>query len=119
MRIEEPRELVNRIAAATACEPEQVFEVVRLAFQALHKTAFCDEKNVTAALMQCCWAFGDEACFHLSGLLEEARVGTDHELPWSEFMARFLPDAQRQLSPIIDEWQNDKTEDRRAFDNIG
>lgn len=116
MSNEQPEATLKRIAAATVCEPEQVREVVRLALQALHKTAFCDERNVTAALMQCCWAFGDEACFHLGGILEEARIATDPTLSWSEFMARFLSHAQNQLSPIIDEWRKDKTEDRKALD---
>lgn len=115
---EQPEALIKRIATATLCEPEQVREVVCLTLQALHKTAFCDEKNVTAALMQCCWAFGDEACFHLGGILEEARIGIRGDIPWSEFMARFLPHAQQQLSPIINEWQKDKTEDRRALDGL-
>jgi hypothetical protein len=114
---EQPETLLKRIAAATVCEPEQVREVVRLSLQALHKVAFCDEKNVTAAVMQCCWAFGDEACFHLTGILEEARIGTEG-LPWSEFMARFLPDTKHQLSPIIDAWVRDKSEDRKALDGI-
>lgn len=118
MSRERPEALLQRIAAATVCDPEQVREIVRLSLQALHKTAFCDEKNVTAALMECCWAFGDEACFHLAGILEEARVGTSGDIPWSEFMARFLPHAKHQLSPIIDEWVTDKTDDRKALDGI-
>jgi hypothetical protein len=118
MSREEPEAMLKRIAAATVCEPEQVREIVRLCLQALHKTAFCDEKNVTAALMECCWAFGDEACFHLGGILEEARIGTSGDKPWSEFMARFLPQAKHQLSPITDEWVKTKSADRKALDDI-
>jgi len=41
---EDRSEILNRIAATTACEPEQVREIVRLALEALHKIAFCDER---------------------------------------------------------------------------
>jgi hypothetical protein len=117
MALEPSSEIVNRIASQTVCEPEQVREIVRLAFEALHKIAFCDERNVTAALMECCWTFGEEACYHLGGILEEARVGTDPGIPWSEFFLRFYPDSPRQFRPIVEEWAKDRTKDRKALDD--
>jgi hypothetical protein len=113
---ESSKDILNRIASATVCEPEQVREVVRLAFETLHKIAFCDEKNVTAALVECYYTFGEGPCYHLSGILEEARIGTDSELPWSEFLARFSPQSWPQFGPIREQWAKNKTEDRKALD---
>jgi hypothetical protein len=114
---ESPQDILKRIAAATVCEPEQVREVVHLALEALHKIAVCDERNVTAALMESCWIFGDGACYHLGGILEEARIGGGSDLPWSEFFARFSPDTWHQFKPIFDQWMKDRTEARKSLDD--
>jgi len=116
MAIEESPEILKRIASETVCAPEQVCEIVRLALEALHKIAFCDETNVTAALMQCYYTFGEGACFHLGGILEEARIGSDSEIPWSEMLLRFCPESWNQFKPILGQWAKDRTEARKALD---
>ena len=90
---EDRSEILNRIAATTACEPEQVREIVRLALEALHKIAFCDERCLTGSLMECYWIFGEGACYHLGGILEEARIFHDSDIPYSEFLQRFAPNS--------------------------
>ena len=98
---EDRSEILNRIAATTACEPEQVREIVRLALEALHKIAFCDERCLTGSLMECYWIFGDGACYHLGGILEEARIFHDSDIRYSEFLQRFAPDSWQQFKPVI------------------
>lgn len=113
---ETPEETLNRIATTTVCAPEQVREVVRLALEALHRRAACDETNVTAALEGCYFTFGEGACYHLGGILEEARTGTDPELPWSEFFSRFSPGTWDQFQPIFDEWMKNRNDARKGHD---
>lgn len=117
MTKERPESTVNRIAEATACTPRQVRETVRLALEALHKVAFYELGNVTTAATECRWAFGGEACFHLVGILEQARIWKDSDLPWSEFSARFLHDIRAEVAPIMDEWGRDKSDERKAIDD--
>jgi hypothetical protein len=113
---EDPSEVLNRIAATTACEPEQVREVVRLALETLHKIAFCNEKSVTAALTECRWMFDEGACYHLGGILEEARRNCDPGTSWSEFFLRFSPGSWHQFRPVLEHWANERSEARKALD---
>ncbi len=113
---EDRSEILNRIAATTACEPEQVREIVRLALEALHKIAFCDERCLTGSLIECYWIFGDGACYHLGGILEEARIFHDSDIPYSEFLQRFSPDSWHQFKPVIAQWMKERSEARKAHD---
>jgi hypothetical protein len=69
-----PEKIIAEICQASDCSPEQMRIIVSIALRSLHKIAVCDERNVTAAIMECYWLFGDEACYHLGGILEEART---------------------------------------------
>jgi hypothetical protein len=76
------------------------------ALRGLHRASVTDHRSVTAAVMATYFEVGPEACYHLAGILEEARVSTDPELPWSETMNRFPP----QLKPygaVLRRWLED------------
>jgi hypothetical protein len=93
-------------------------DVVGMALEYLHKAAFCHEHNVTEALTQCMWCFGGKACFHLGGILEQERIGTSHEIPWSEFISRFAPDLGNRYGPIVQSWMSQRSEERKNLDAI-
>ena len=108
--------IVNQICAATRCSENQVIEVVGMVLEHLHKVAFCHEHNVTEAVMQCMWGFGGQACFHLGGILEQARIGTSGDIPWSEFILRFAPDLGEQYGPVVESWMSERSEERKSLD---
>lgn len=108
--------IVKEICAATGCSEKQVIEVVSMALEHLHRVAFCHEHNVTEAMMQSMWCFGGRACFHLGGILEQARIGTSNEIPWSELILRFAPDLGEQYGPVLDSWMSQRSENRKALD---
>jgi hypothetical protein len=111
-----PEPIVNQICAATGFNERQVREVVGMALEHLHKSAFCHEHNVTEAMRQSMWCFGGKACFHLGGILEQARIGTSGDIPWSEFMCRFAPDLGEQYGPVVESWMSDRSEGRKQMD---
>ncbi len=108
--------LFETVCQESGCPPEQVSKVATAALKVLHKIAYGDERNVTAALMQCYWMFGSEACYHLGGLLEEARIWTDSELSWSETLERLDPEL-KEYSAILDEWAALKSQERKLLDS--
>lgn len=95
---------IEAIAEEAGCTPQQAGRAVTAALRCLHHTAVTDQKSVTAAVMDARWLFGREACYHLAGLLEEARVETSPDIPWSEFMARFGPDL-KPFAAVLDKWR--------------
>ena len=95
---------------------EQLVQVATVVLKRLHKVSVCDEESTTAAIMDCMWSFGDEACYHLGGILEEARQHTGPEGdPWTETYLRFAPDLKR-FRPVLDGWMDDRTEARKRLD---
>jgi hypothetical protein len=108
--------IVNQICAAAGCSENQIIEAVSMALEHLHKVAFCHEHNVTEAITQCMWCFGGQACFHLGGILEQARIGTSNDIPWSEFILRFAPDLGKQFGPIVEKWMSQRSEERKNLD---
>lgn len=105
--------IIRQICAATGCNENQVIEVIGMALEYLHKVAFCHEKNVTEAMMKCMWGFGGQACFHLGGILEEARIGTSNDIPWSEFILRFSPDLDKRYGPVVESWMSQRSEEQK------
>ena len=86
---------VEEIASACGVSTQQVQEIVRQAFNYLHRTAFFREEKSTAAIMESYFQFGQEACFHLAGLFALDRDLSDDRNPdrvIDETMLRFDPD---------------------------
>jgi hypothetical protein len=108
--------IINQICEETGCSETQVIKVVGMALEHLHRVAFCHEHNVTEAMVQCMWGFGGQACFHLGGVLEQARTGTSGDIPWSEFILRFAPDLAEQYRPVVESWMSQRSEERRNLD---
>jgi hypothetical protein len=109
-------QIVNQICAETDCSETQVIKVVAMALEHLHRVAFCHEHNVTEAMVQCMRGFGGQACFHLGGVLEQARIGTSGDIPWSEFILRFAPDLTDEYGPKVESWMNQRSRERRNLD---
>jgi hypothetical protein len=113
-----PQQALDDICEATGCSREQVIDVVGRAFEALHKTAVCNEMSVTGAMGLCLDHFGSKACYHLVGLLEEARLCTRDEpdLPWSETYMRFAGQSWREFVPVVESWMQERSEERKLRD---
>ena len=94
-------------AEAIALEAGITASQVRIAatavLRALHRFAVVEPAGVTAALMEAHFPFGQEACYHFSGILEAQRLGCDPELPWSETTRRFAPNL-RAYHSVIEQW---------------
>jgi len=95
---------IAQIANDARCSEEQARRAITAALRSLHRTTVTDRRSVTAAIMECYWLFSPEACFHLAGILEETRVTTHPDLPWSETMERFAPHL-KPFSAILDKWR--------------
>ena len=108
--------ILDQICAQTGSTDDQVCEAVGAALEALHKIAYCNEENVTAAIMECAFIFGPRACYHLVGILEEARINTGPDLPWSETMNRFMPSEWKEFRPLIENWLKQRSEQRKLLD---
>ena len=109
--------ILREICEISGCSSEQVRTIVGLGLRTLHKVAVCHEWNVTAAIMECYWAFGEEACYHLGGILEEARRQGSSDIPWSEAYARFAPGNWDKFRPVLERWQDERSEARRILDD--
>jgi len=99
----------------TNSSPQQVQQIATAVLRELHRIAFCDERNVTAALIQCYLNFGKEACYHLGGLLEEQRINCNSGLPWSETLMRMDGD-WHEFKPLLEQWLDGRTETRILLD---
>ena len=108
--------ILDQISTQTGSTGDQVCEAVGAALEALHKIAFCDEDSVTGAIRECAFIFGSRACYHLVGILEEARINTDPELPWSETMNRFMPSEWKKFQPLMENWLDQDCEQRKLLD---
>jgi hypothetical protein len=108
--------LLREICEISGCSTEQVRTIVGLGLRALHKVAVCHEWNVTGAMMECYWAFGEEACYHFGGILEEARRQGRAD-SWSETYARFAPGSWDKFRPVLEGWQGERSEARRLLDD--
>jgi len=112
-----PREqIIDRVARETGYSPTVVQRVMTEGLQALHRTAFCEAEGVSAALLDCYFSFGPQAAYHLGGILEEARVGCDPDLPWSETFLRIDSAACNRYSMYIREWLSQRSQQRKALD---
>lgn len=74
------------------------------ALRGLHHAAVSDLRNVTASIIATYFEIGPEACYHLAGIREGARVSTDSELPWSETMERLAPQV-RPFGAVLEKWR--------------
>ena len=110
------QDILAQISAQTGSTNDQVREAVGAALEALHKIAFCDEDSVVGAIKECAFIFGSRACYHLVGILEDARINTDPELPWSETMDRFMPSEWEQFRPLMEDWLEQRSERRQLLD---
>ena len=77
--------------------------------RSLHRTALTDARGLTAAVLESYYCLGAEACYHLTGLLEEQRLSVDPDLPWSETTRRFAPHV-RVYRAIVDKWLEPQAE---------
>ena len=109
-------DILAHISAQTGSTDDQIREAVETALEALHKIAFCDEDSVVRAIRECAFIFGSRACYHLVGILEDARINTDPELPWSETMYRFMPSEWEQFRPLMENWLEQRSEQRKLLD---
>ncbi len=98
---------LEQVAAEAGISKHQARQAVTAALRALHRVAVTDPKGATAALMESYFCFGGEACFHVFGLLEEARTHGDPDLPWSETIERFAPQL-RPYASVVDKWVRDR-----------
>jgi hypothetical protein len=115
----ESNDLATRIAQATGIQPEKLREVVQLALEELHRITIVDEKGPTAAVIETCFSFGDEAAFHLIGLFasEHAYHGRDDDAGmWSEVARRFIPTAYAEGCDRIAPWFAEKAAGRLGLD---
>ncbi|HYC32864.1 MAG TPA: hypothetical protein VEB59_11295 [Gemmatimonadales bacterium] len=101
------RPSIEQIAAESGITIEQARKALTAGLRSLHRTAVTHQEGVTAALMQSYFCFGGEACFHVFGLLEEARMNCDADLPWSETMERFAPQL-RPYASVVERWLHDR-----------
>lgn len=108
--------ILAQISAQTDSTDGQVREAVGAALESLHKIAFCDEDGVVGAIRECAFIFGSRACYHLVGILEEARINTDPEIPWSETMCRFMPSEWERFRPLMENWLEQRSEQRKLLD---
>lgn len=108
--------ILAQISAQTDSTDDQVREAVGAALEALHKIAFSDEDGVVGAIRECAFIFGSRACYHLVGILEEARINTDPEIPWSETMYRFMPSEWERFRPLMENWLEQRSEQRKLLD---
>ena len=108
--------ILAEISAQTGSTDDQIREAVGAAIEALHKIAVCDEDGVVGAIRECTFIFGSRACYHLVGILEDARINTDPELPWSETMYRFMPSEWEQFRPLMEHWVEQRSEQRKLLD---
>ena len=98
-------EEVDRIAQATGCSPAQVEEVAGLVLKALHRSAVCNDDMLDGMLRDCLLSFGEAACIHLGGILEEARLsGGDPDIPWSETILRMVRPVDESYGALFDGW---------------
>ena len=114
----QPTSNLDDICSAAGCDRQQVITVVGNAFEALHKVAFRHEQSVSLAMVKCLHQFGSKACYHLVGLLDEARVckGNHIDVPWSETYMRFAGQTWREFEPIVEGWMPERTEGRKLLD---
>jgi hypothetical protein len=111
--------VLDDICDATGCTRQQVVAVVGKAFEALHKIAFCDEMGISGAMGDCQDQFGSKACYHLVGLLDEARrcKGDEIDVPWRETYLRFSGLSYREFDPVVEGWwMSERSEARKLLD---
>lgn len=86
--------------------PEQAQRAVTSALRSLHRVALTQPRGLTDVALEARIEFGEEACYHLFGLLELERLKEDHELPWSETLLRIDPHMQ-VYRVLVDRWLNE------------
>jgi hypothetical protein len=116
---EREKTLLEEVCAASGCTEAQVRQVIGMTLAALHKVARCHEQSATAAVRESMRAFGAQACYHLSGLLEESRTHADPDRSWWEISARYAPAAWARFGPVVDSWREERSEARERLDAAG
>ncbi len=69
----------------------------------LHRAALVEQCGLTGAMQEAYFCFGQEACYHFVGLLEEQRLNHDPDIPWSETISRFAPHL-RVYASVLHRW---------------
>jgi hypothetical protein len=108
--------IVHHVAREAGCSPATVQKVMTAGLRALHKHAFCEAKGAAGAVLECYLSFGAQAAYHLGGILEEARLNCDAELPWSETLMRIDSAAGMRHSLFVREWLPRRSRERKALD---
>jgi hypothetical protein len=109
--------MLDDICEATGCNREQVIAIVGTALETLHKIAFCDETSVIRAIMECWCQFGDKACYHLGGLLEQGRLFMLDRDGRSWYETYYSASARwREFDLVVEGWMKERTEARKLLD---
>lgn len=108
--------VIEQICQESGYSVSQLGKIATIVLRALHKDAVCNEQSLWGVMRDCYFAFGEEAAYHLGGILEEHRTDSDHEIPWSEFWLRMNPEIYKEFRPMIEKWMKDRTENRKLLD---
>jgi hypothetical protein len=100
--------ILQKIERETGCELDQIARIVALALRDLHLVAATKPEVTTAALVDCYYNFGTEACYHLGGLLAYHDYKTNQpdayaESLMPETMQRLLGGSE-DLAEVRDRW---------------
>lgn len=106
---------LSAMAAEVGCDEEQVRQTATVLLRELHRISRCDERSATGMLLECLFVLGDEACYHLGGILDEADRSEDKLIP--ETMRR-MPADFKQYFPIMEQWLEERTAERKLLDEM-
>jgi hypothetical protein len=108
--------IAELVATEAGCSVGTVREVMTAGLRALHRRAFCEVDAASGAVLECFFNFGGQAAYHLAGVLEQARLNSDSELPWSETLMRLDSSAGHRHAMFVQEWSSHRSADRRVLD---
>jgi hypothetical protein len=100
---------MEALAGEAHVEPRQARQIAISVLRELHRVAMQDDRGLTASLLDAYLKIGAEACYHLTGLLEEQRLSHDQEISWHETLLRLDSNFLRFRS-IVEEWMAPETE---------
>jgi hypothetical protein len=111
--------IVEHVAREVGCSLSMTQAVMTAGLRALHRHAFCEAEGTSGAILECFLNFGAQAAYHLGGLLEQARVNCDPDLPWSETLMRIDSDAGNRHRMFVQEWVPQRSPARKLLDEQG
>jgi hypothetical protein len=109
-------DFIEQVCLGSGYDLDQVRAIATTTLRALHKASVCNEESLWGVMRDCIFAFGEEAAYHLGGILEEYRTHSDHEIPWSEFWLRINTDIGEKFGPMLENWMKDRTENLKLLD---